>query len=471
MSPQSTGNLIPQHIFREYDIRGIALPGYGPDVELTPDFTRRLGFAFATKLKIRRKMGTPRVVIGRDARQSGEILMATLSDGLRAGGVDVVNIGQAPTPCTYLAEWAMDVDGAIQVTGSHNPVEMNGFKMLTGGAALFGPQIQEIRKVIEKGEFSSGDGSEISIDFLPQYIDALTVHFDRMPGLKIAVDCGNGTSGPAIVPALKRLGITATVLYADPDGTFPNHHADPTVEANLRDLKAAVAEKQASMGVAFDGDSDRIGAVDDRGRVLWGDQLLLLFARDILQRKPGASVVGEVKCSKVLYDGIRLAGGIPEMYKTGHSLIKARMKELGSVIAGEMSGHIFFQDRWMGFDDANYAALRLCELVHQAGVTLGDIADTIPVMRSTPEIRIGIPEEIKFRTVAAVTDSFRSDDRYKLIDIDGARVENEYGWGLVRASNTQAVLVCRFEADTDEHLNEIREDVENKIREARKRFE
>jgi len=463
----NTTQKISSYVFREYDIRGTALDGYDKIVELTGEFTTTLGQAFGTILRNRRTKGAPRVVIGRDARDSGIKLIAALASGLKKSGVDVIDIGLVPTPCTYFAEQALDVDAAIQVTGSHNPVEMNGFKMLIGGAALYGSQIQEIRDVMVSGDFKSGDGSASELDYLPSYIERLVAGFEKMPGLEIVVDCGNGTSGPAIVPALQRLGITATVLYPDPDGTFPNHHADPTVVENLTDLINAVKEKNASLGIAFDGDSDRIGAVDGDGEILWGDQLLVLFSRDILERRPNVTIVGEVKCSKVLYDEIKKAGGVPEMYKTGHSLIKKRMKETGAALAGEMSGHLFFQDRWMGFDDANYAALRLCELCFQSGKTLKELAADIPRPLNTPEIRVEIPENIKFEVVKMVQDSFRAMDGIKIIDIDGARIENDHGWGLVRASNTQAVLVMRFEADTQENLDHLRNLVESEVEKAR----
>ncbi len=459
--------MIPAHIFREYDIRGIALEGYGSDVELTDEFTTLLGRAYGTILKRRRTAGNPRVVIGHDARESGVRLSIALSEGLRSAGVSVILIGMVPTPCTYYAEQVLDVDGAIQVTGSHNPVEMNGFKLLIGGAALYGEQIKGIRKVILDGEFSSGKAVETSLDFFPRYLDRLVAGFEPMPGLKLVADCANGTSGPAIVPAFERLGIDSTVLFPEPDGMFPNHHADPTVLENLEDLRAAVLDSQAWLGVAFDGDSDRLGAIDNKGNVLWGDQLMVLFARDILERRPGATIVGEVKCSKVLYDEIARFGGVPDMYKTGHSLIKKRMKETGAVLAGEMSGHLFFQDRWHGFDDANFAALRLAELVYKARIPLAELAKDIPRLVSTPEIRVEAAEDIKFKLVARVQDAFRNRDGIELIDIDGARVQTEHGWGLVRASNTQAVLVLRFEADTEEHLAEIRGMVESELENAR----
>jgi phosphomannomutase / phosphoglucomutase len=459
---------IPSYIFREYDIRGVALDGYGTLVDLTDQTTELIGKAFGSIIRRQRTKGNPRVVVGRDARLSGEHLELALFAGLTSAGVDVINIGMVPTPCTYYAEQVLDVDGAIQITGSHNPVNMNGFKMLIGGAALYGAQIQEIRKIIEVGDFSSGNGWVTQLDFFPRYVDRLVAGFEPMPDLKIVIDCGNGTSGPAIVPAMERLGIHPTVLFPDPDGTFPNHHPDPTVVANLQDLIRSVKKNNAWLGVAYDGDSDRLGAVDETGRILWGDQLMILFSRDILERKPGSTVVGEVKCSKILYDEIAKAGGKPDMYKTGHSLIKQHMKETSAELAGEMSGHLFFHDRWMGFDDANYASLRLAELVYQAGVPLGELAADIPTLVSTPEIRVDIPEEIKFEVVKKVQDSFRNRRDVELIDIDGARVQNQYGWGLVRASNTQAVLVLRFEADTQDHLGQIRSMIESAIDAARK---
>jgi phosphomannomutase / phosphoglucomutase len=468
MNSVASKKAIPAWVFREYDIRGVALKGYGKEMEITADFTENLGRAVATILRGRRKSGMPRVVIGRDARMSGPNLAAALTRGLTGGGVDVIDIGLVPTPCLYYAEHVLDVDGAMQITGSHNPTEVNGFKVMMGGETLHGPQIQAIKKVMEKGEFKSGKGAEIKLEFLLRYIEALVAGFEPMPGLNIVIDCGNGTSGPAIVPAMRMLGINPVTLFPEPDGTFPNHHADPTVPRNLIALQKMVAEKKAWLGVAFDGDSDRLGAVDDRGRILWGDQLMVLFARDILKRRPGSTVVGEVKCSRILYDEIEKAGGKPDMYKTGHSLIKAHMKKVRAELAGEMSGHLFFQDRWMGFDDANYAALRLAELVYQAHAPLSKLAADIPVLKNTPEIRVEIPEEIKFKVVKKVQEAFRKRKDIHLIDIDGARVETKYGWGLVRASNTQAVLVLRFEADTDEHLEKLRSMVEKEIDKARK---
>jgi len=467
MQSQTPAGAFPGYVFREYDIRGVALEGYGREVELTDLFTATLGRAFGTMLRRRRGTGMPRVVMGHDVRQSGVRLCKVLSESLRSTGVEVIGIGQVPTPCTYFAEQVLDVDGAIQVTGSHNPVEMNGFKVLIGGAALYGDQIQEIHRVMEAGDFSKGSASEKEIDFLPSYIERLVAGFEMMQGLNLVADCGNGTSGPAIGPALERLGVDATILFPEPDGTFPNHHPDPTVPETLKSLQDTVKEKKAWLGVAFDGDSDRLGAVDGTGRILWGDELMVLFARDILARRPGATIVGEVKCSKVLYDEIAKAGGKPDMYRTGHSLIKKRMKETGAALAGEMSGHLFFQDRWMGFDDANYAALRLAELCCQAALPLEELAKDIPTLVSTPEIRVDAPEDIKFKIVEKVQNAFRKRKGIELIEIDGARVQTGYGWGLVRASNTQAVLVLRFEADTEEHLREIRAMVEGEVQKAR----
>ncbi|MFH1675948.1 MAG: phosphomannomutase/phosphoglucomutase [bacterium] len=458
---------IPDYVFREYDIRGVALEGYNRKPELTDDFTILLGKAIGSVFVARRKIGKPRVVIGRDARLSGIRLAVALSEGLRSCGVDVINIGLVPTPCTYFAEKVLDVDGSISITGSHNPVEMNGFKLTLGGASLFGKDIKKLRRIMRKGDFPTGAGIETSLEFLPSYIEALTAGFEPMTGLKIVADCGNGTTGPVVAEVFKRLGADFTLLFPEPDGMFPNHHPDPTVEKNLVDLQYAVSEKGAWLGVAYDGDSDRLGAVTNEGEILWGDQLMVLYARDILQRRPGAVFLGEVKCSKILYEEIARAGGKPEMYKTGHSLIKSRMKKIGAALAGEMSGHLFFEDRWWGFDDGIYSSLRLAELVYQSGAPLSELAKTIPVLKSTPEIRAEIPEEIKFEVVKKVQEAFRNRHDVRLIDIDGARVETQYGWGLVRASNTQAVLVLRFEADTDEHLNEIRSMIEAEINKAK----
>ena len=471
MAGKNSDEKIPSYVFREYDIRGVALDGYDKNVDLTDDFTATLGRAYGTILRKRRTTGYPRIVIGHDARQSGINLSKALTEGLRSTGVDVIDIGMVPTPCTYFAENVLDVDGAIQITGSHNPVEMNGFKMLIGGAALYGDQITHIRDVMLSGDFEKGSGKESELVFIGRYLDRLVAGFEPMTGLKLVADCGNGTSGMVMVEALRRLEIDATILYPEPDGAFPNHHPDPTVVDNLKDLQKAVDEKNAWLGVAYDGDSDRLGAVDENGRILWGDRLMILFSRDILGRRPGSTIIGEVKCSKILYEEIAKFSGKPEMYKTGHSLIKKRMKETGAAFAGEMSGHLFFQDRWMGFDDGNYASLRLAELVYQAGAPLSVLTEGIPDLVSTPELRVDCPEEIKFQVVKEVQDAFRSRHDVDLIDIDGARVQNQYGWGLVRASNTQAVLVMRFEADTKQHLEELRSMIEAQVHKAREELQ
>ena len=445
-------------IFREYDIRGIA------DAELLSPGIEQLGRGLGTY--IRRHSGGNRVNLGRDCRLSSTRLRDALIRGLLAAGCDVTDIGVVPTPVLYYSKQHLGADGAIMITGSHNPPEYNGFKSMSGDETLHGETIQEVRKLIDRGDFESGDGRQQTADLVTPYVDEIASQFHFERRVKVVADAGNGTAGPAMHRIFEKLNVDATELFFDMDGTFPNHHPDPTMPANLKHLAAAVKEQHAELGIAFDGDADRIGAIDENGLVIYGDMLMLIYGREILTRKPGATFIGEVKCSQVLYDELEKAGGNPIMYKTGHSLIKAKMKQEHAELAGEMSGHMFFADRYYGYDDALYAACRLIEIVAKSGKPLSAQLAGIPKMVSTPEIRVDTPDEVKFDVVDRVAAYFRA--RYKTVDIDGVRVMFPHGWGLVRASNTQPALVMRFEAETEEQLSEYRREVENVVEEAKK---
>ena len=439
-------------IFREYDIRGIAETELrSPDIEV-------LGRAIGTYLQ--RRSGN-KVNVGRDCRLSSPRLGEAIVTGLRASGCDVTDIGTVPTPLLYYSVFQLKATGAVMITGSHNPSEYNGFKVMSGLSTIHGAEIQEVRKLIEAGDLAAGEGSLRTADVSTPYVEEIprNVHIDRR--VKVVFDAGNGTAGPVMNRLLQSLNCDAVELFFEMDGNFPNHHPDPTVEKNLKHLVEAVAAHKAEFGVAFDGDGDRIGAVDENGKVIWGDQLLLIFAREILTRKPGATFIGEVKCSQVLYDELNRLGGNPIMWRTGHSLIKAKMKESHAELAGEMSGHIFFAYRYYGYDDALYAACRLLEIVAASGRPLSAQLEGLPAMVSTPEIRVDCPDEIKFDVVARVTEHFRK--IRKIVDVDGVRVLFDRGWGLVRASNTQPVLVLRFEAETEELLGRYRKEVEEAL--------
>ncbi|MEJ7606101.1 MAG: phosphomannomutase/phosphoglucomutase [Bryobacteraceae bacterium] len=441
--------MLKSTIFREYDIRGIA------ESELLSDDITDLGKAIGSYIK---KHYGPKVNVGRDVRLSGERLRNALVRGLIESGCSVTDVGKVPTPLLYFSVEHLGADGGVMITGSHNPAEYNGFKVVAGGGTIHGAEIQELRRIIETGEFAKGQGLETAFDIETPYVEEISKQFTLSRQVKIVIDCGNGAGGPAMHRILERLNVDAVELFFDMDGTFPNHHPDPTVEENLEHLRRKVAETGAEFGIAFDGDADRIGAVDEHGKVIWGDYLLLIYAREILKRKPGATFIGEVKCSQVMYDELRRLGANAIMYKTGHSLIKAKMKEEHAELAGEMSGHMFFKDRYYGFDDALYAACRLLEIVANSGQPLSAQTAGLPVMVSTPEIRVDTPDEIKFDVVRMVSEHFRR--TRKIVDVDGARVLFPQGWGLVRASNTQPVLVMRFEAPTQELLDEYRQEVE-----------
>jgi phosphomannomutase/phosphoglucomutase len=444
-------------IFREYDIRGIADSELlSPDIEL-------LGRGLGTYL--RRRSAGRKVNVGRDCRLSSSRLRDALVKGLAATGCEVTDIGVVPTPVLYYSAQHTKADGAIMVTGSHNPAEYNGFKTVCGTGTLHGEAIQDVRRLIENQDFEHGAGNLTTLDAVTPYVDEIASQFHFERRIKIVADAGNGTAGPVIHRIFEKLNVDVSELFFEMDGRFPNHHPDPTVPANLHQLIEKVRETGAELGIAFDGDSDRIGAVDEKGNVIYGDLLLLIYAREVLSRKPGATFIGEVKCSQVMYDQINKLGGNAIMYKTGHSLIKAKMKEEHAELAGEMSGHMFFADRYYGYDDALYAAGRLIEIVAKSGRPLSAQLDGLPHMVSTPEIRVDCPDDVKFSVVERVAAHFKK--IRKTLDIDGVRVIFPEGWGLLRASNTQPVLVMRFEASSDRLLNEYQAEVEQALEEAR----
>jgi len=442
---------VSRTIFREYDIRGIV----GRD--LTPDVTEAVGRAYATRWRRSTGRDTGRIVVGHDNRPSSPELAARLCGGLNAAGLDAVLLGTVPTPTLYYATVALESDGGIQITGSHNPPEYNGIKMVVSGGSVYGQAIQELRELIVTDDFETGAGNTVREDILARYVREIGERAHVDGPVHVVLDCGNGTGSVVAPEALRAAGIQVTCLYCESDGTFPNHHPDPTVDENVVDLIALVRETGADLGIGLDGDADRIGAVDGNGRIVRGDHLLLLYALDVLEGHPGAEIVFDVKCSKALPEMIEEAGGVPVMWKTGHSLIKERMKAGGAPVAGEMSGHICFADRFYGFDDAIYAAARLAALVQESGRSLAELADRIPQYPSTPELRVDCPEDRKFSIVEKIVERYRKS--HDVIDIDGARVLFDDGWALVRASNTQPVIVVRFEADTPEALRRIRDDV------------
>jgi phosphomannomutase / phosphoglucomutase len=447
--------MLKRGIFREYDIRGIA------DTELLDDDVELLGRGLGAYLI--RHSGSA-INLGRDCRLSSARLHDALLKGLLGAGCHVTSIGVVPTPLLYFSAVHLKADGAVMITGSHNPSEFNGFKTVCGSGSLHGQAIQAVLDLIEQKDFTSGAGSVKTADVLPAYIDELSSQFSFQRRIKVVIDAGNGTAGPTVHRLFSKLNVETVELFFEMDGHFPNHHPDPTMPANLAHLIAAVDKHKADLGIAFDGDSDRIGAVDEKGKVIYGDMLLLIFGREILTRKPGATFIGEVKCSQILYDKLKELGGNPIMFKTGHSLIKTKMKEEHAELAGEMSGHMFFADRYYGYDDAIYAACRLIEIVAASGRPLSYQLEGIPSTVNTPEIRFDCPDEIKFQVIERVAASLRK--RRPIIEVDGVRVPFAHGWGLVRASNTQPVLVMRFEATSEALLAEYRSEIEDAVKEA-----
>jgi phosphomannomutase/phosphoglucomutase len=444
-------------IFREYDIRGIA------DSELLSPDVEQLGRGLGTYLQ--RKAGR-KINVGRDCRLSSTRLRDALVKGLLETGCDVTDIGVVPTPVLYFSAQHLQADGAVMITGSHNPPEYNGFKTVCGSGMLHGETIQDVRRLIERQDFERGAGRATGVDVVTPYVEEIAAQFRLDRRVRLVADAGNGTAGPVMHRIFERINVAATELFFEMDGRFPHHHPDPTVPANLFHLIEKVRETGAELGVAFDGDADRIGAVDEHGNVVYGDMLMLIYAREILERKPGATFISEVKCSQVLYDELAKLGGNPIMYKTGHSLIKAKMKEEHAELAGEMSGHMFFADRYRGFDDALYAACRLIEIIAKSGRPLSAQLAGLPKMVCTPEIRVDCPDEVKFDLVRRVADHYRG--KRKTIDTDGVRVIFPEGWGLLRASNTQPVLVMRFEAANEHRLKQYQTEMEEILEEARR---
>jgi phosphomannomutase / phosphoglucomutase len=450
-----------KEVFREYDVRGLV------DKDLTADFIYHLGRAIGT---FARRRGVKTMTVGRDCRLSSAGYGEAIGRGVSDTGISIIDIGLCATPMLYFSIRHLQADGGIMVTGSHNPPDFNGFKICVGPDTIYGDDIQELRRIMEAGSYDPViDGTVRTGAITLAYEDYLVQNVAVRAGLNIVVDAGNGTGGLFSLPIFRRLGCRITELYCEPDGRFPNHHPDPTVPENLKELIALVKEKKADAGIAFDGDADRLGIITDQGDILWGDEILLLFSRSILKKNPGAAIIGEVKCSQTLYDDIARNGGRPIMWKAGHSLIKGKMKEEHALLAGEMSGHLFFADRYFGYDDAIYAAIRLLEILSVAdGNKISDIMADVPKTFTTPEIRMDCPEDIKVAVVAAVKDHFRRD--YPIIDIDGVRIPFADGWGLLRSSNTQPVLVLRFEAASDKRLREIRTLIEDVVMEVLERF-
>ncbi|HQG51010.1 MAG: phosphomannomutase/phosphoglucomutase [Syntrophorhabdaceae bacterium] len=432
-------------IFREYDIRG------NVERDLTDDVVKDIARAFGAYMVER---GKKNASISRDCRLSSDHLRDVVIEGMVESGLDVIDIGVKPTPLFYYSLFNLDVDGGIMITGSHNPGDQNGFKVAFGKATLFGEEIQYIRKVIEEKRFVSGKGSvKEYTTIVADYYNFLRNNIKLNKKLKVVLDAGNGTGGVVALPIMKEMGQDVTCLYCDMDGRFPNHHPDPTVEKNIAVLKQTVLETRADIGVGYDGDADRIGVIDNEGNIIWGDYLMVIFARDILKTRKGATIVSEVKCSKNLYEEIEKNGGKPIMWKAGHSLIKQKMKETGALLGGEMSGHIFFADKFFGYDDAIYASLRLLEIMGNNNKPLSEYLKDLPKLYSTPEIRIDCPDNVKFQVVKRLTEYYKS--KYKVIDIDGVRAVFNDGWGLVRPSNTGPILVLRFEAESEDALERI----------------
>ena len=439
-------------IFREYDIRGIA----GKDI--TEEDVLLIGKATGTYFQ---QHGCTKVTVGRDCRLTSESYRTKIIEGLVSTGCEVTDIGICTSPVLYYSIQHLNQEGGVMVTASHNPKEYNGFKLCLNNDSIHGEEIQKIRVLIEQGEFTVGQGKVSEVDVIPNYMEYIEKNITISKPLRIGIDAGNGTAGVIALPLLKRLGCQIFDLYCEMDGTFPNHEADPTVAKNMKELSDLVKSEGLDIGIGYDGDGDRIGVIDENGELLFGDKLLIIFAREILSRKPGATFISEVKCSKVMYDDIEKHGGRAIMWKTGHSLIKQKMKQENAALAGEMSGHMFFADRYLGFDDAIYASCRLIEILANTGKTISELLADIPKTYSTPEIRVECPDNKKFGLVEKVTEYFKK--KYNVIDIDGVRVLFDDGWGLVRASNTQPALVLRFEALTQERLVEIQNLIEGVV--------
>ncbi|MBS3818265.1 phosphomannomutase/phosphoglucomutase [bacterium] len=448
-------------IFRQYDIRGVV------DKDLTPETLKLLGKGIGTYF---RQKEIKQVVLGRDCRLSSPKFAQAMTEGLNSTGCDVTDLGTIPTPLLYFTIYNKNYDAGVMITGSHNPPEYNGIKIMQGKETLYGESIQEIRTLIEKNEFiQEKEGKRKTYNIVPEYKNYVVQNIQLDRSIRVVVDAGNGTAGVVAVPIFKRLGCDVKDRYCEMDGHFPNHHPDPTLPEALQDLIKTVKESGAEVGLAYDGDADRIGVVDDQGNIIWGDQLMVIFSRDILPSHPGSPVISEVKASQVLYDEIKKLGGKPIMWKAGHSLIKKKIQEENALLAGEMSGHIFFADRWYGFDDAIYSSARLLEILSRSPKKLSQMLRDLPHTFTTPEIRIYASDQVKFDIVEAVKNELAP--QYPVNDIDGVRVKFPHGWGLVRASNTQEALVLRFEADSKEALENIKKDVEKRVEQAIQRLD
>ena len=440
------------HIFRQYDIRGIV----GEDLDA--EVTEAVGRAFGSRVRLDSSLRSPTVAVGYDNRLTSPSLADGLIAGIRSAGVDVVDVGTVPTPVLYWSEVTLGADAGVQITGSHNPPEWNGIKMTHGGSSLYGDAIQDLRRSIDESDFTSGSGGNERVTVLDRYVDDIAGRFNLERPMRVAVDCGNGTGSILAVRLLEAIGVEVTPLFCESDPTFPNHHPDPTVDDNLIDLIRSVESGNHDLGVAFDGDADRIGAIDDQGQIIRGDILLLLFGLDLLKKRgPGQKLIFDVKCSQVLPELFEKAGGEPIMWQTGHSLIKNKMRETGALLAGELSGHIMIADDYLGFDDALYDACRLIEIISRSGRTLSEMVSDFPEYRSTPEIRIDVTEDQKWTVVSEALVYFK--EKYDVISVDGVRILFGDGWALLRASNTQPVIVARFEARSESRLMEIRTEI------------
>jgi len=443
-----SGGRMNLQVFREYDIRGVV----GRDLDA--DFVRRFARAMGAYWVERR---VKRVSIGMDARLSSPMFRDILKDGITKSGIDVYDLGLVPTPVMYYSLFRLDLDGGIQITGSHNPADNNGFKIALGKSTIYGGEILKIRDIMERGATAEGSGSACDYDIVPEYIDDVLSRIGACPRrLKIIIDPGNGVGGRTAMEIYSRMGMDVKGICLEPDGTFPNHHPDPTTAEGVEMLKRQVLQDKAHLGIGFDGDADRIGVIDSRGKPVYGDMITTILACEILKKRPGEKIIGEVKCSRVFFDEVRRCGGVPIMARVGHSPMKARLHEENAALAGEMSGHIFFNDRWYGFDDAVYAGARLLEIL-SAQQDPQAVFDSLPKMHNTPEIRIDCPDEIKFKVVKEFAEYARSISD-ECVDIDGVRFTRDGSWGLVRPSNTQPVIVLRFEAETDEDLSRIERD-------------
>ncbi len=452
---------INRSIFRQYDVRGLV------DKDLTPEFAYALARGYS-KYLLDNKPAAKKVSIGHDARISSPVFAKAMKEGFKDSGLNVVMLDMVPTPLLYFSLNTLDVDGGIMITGSHNPPEYNGFKISLGTLSVYGDEIQKIADIIENEDFINAEkkGIDENFNIIPMYEKYIleNIKIKNPERIKLVVDSGNGVGGFVAVPIMKKLGLNVISLFEEPDGNFPNHHPDPTIPEYVQDMIKTVKKESATLGIGFDGDADRIGVINKDGNIIWGDKILTIFARSILKEVPGATIIGEVKCSKTFYDDIKAHGGNGIMWKAGHSLIKAKMRETGAMLGGEVSGHIFFKHRFFGHDDAIYAALRLLEILADTdSLSINELLEGIHETVTTPELKYPVPDESKFEIMEKIVEDFKKDG-YNVVDVDGARIIFDDGWGLVRPSNTTPVFVLRFEAETEKRLNEIKALVETKIK-------